>query len=156
MYISEMELLPNTKYELLSIHKSAINQWLKLVLLLFHRAGGRGGDQNKNSFSYIGFFSTGAEWHFDGSTPSNIRNGDVKQQQALVRTAQGWTPSRVQNGALIPDQCGFLIHRMRLCLRNVQAIILESRDVPCVKAPPHRTPDPNRRLRGLMWSDTNR
>lgn len=47
-------------------------------------------------------------------------------------------------------------------LRNVQAIILESRDVPCVKGPPppHRTPllhlpelDPNRRLRGLMWSD---
>lgn len=58
MYISEMELLPNTKYKLLSITKSAINQWLKLVLLLFHRAGG-GGIKTKTAFLTLVSFPLG-------------------------------------------------------------------------------------------------
>lgn len=102
-----------------------MNEGLKLVLLLFHRAGKKIQNKNKTKtkqkktikFSYIVFFSTGAALRSAEDQPRPRTNGMVRllskkrqQQQAVVRTAQGLTLSRAQNDGLIPHSFSLLLH----------------------------------------------
>lgn len=118
-------------------HLQSRNQ-VKISLLLFHRARG---DQNKNGFSYIVFFSTGAERHFDVQPPQT--NGMVmsKLQQALVRAAQGMNPEQGHKMTpLFKIIVGFQSTRCVLSLRNVQVVILEVGPVQCFCTFPSGTP----------------